>query len=276
MAYHQIYIPPCHLLTMYENLDASDRKLAEYYEEFLNLESILKEQTDYSGLFEKLNANRILLYLYTYQNILKATTCSIHQLFQTTKQNNIFADLEIDIDLKTSNEIDHLFKILQGEHMFKIDDNIKPFSCLTKDHIIVKDNTYGVYLLSEQHPRFDIFLKLPCRKKSMFEEIHIFIQTKTSQDKFKESSSCMKTSCEKFIEALDCHDVNYKKLTDRRILTCMVVIDSRFVKDDEHIQSLLTQDKYPCKIITSDELSLWFPNFSHRFLIKNYKDIIKT
>jgi len=273
-----IYIPPCRLLKMCENLDEHDHDLVKHYEEFLNLESIFKEQTNYSELFEKLNANRILLYLYTLQNISEATTCSIHQLFQTTKQNDIFSNREISINLKILNQIDNNFIIPldEDEHMFKIDKHKKTISCLSQNHRTIENNKYGIYLLPKHHPRFDIFVKLPCDPNLKFDEVHVFVQVKTAQERFKESPSDIETKCDLFIDALDCHDTNYKKLTNRSILTCMVIIDSRIVRDDEFIKSLQTQNKYPCKIITCDELELLFPNFSHRFLIKNYKDAMKA
>jgi len=175
-------------------------------------------------------------------------------------------------------KIDSRFLIELDESIFEIDGKTKVTnSCLNGNHAIIKDkNNYGIYLLCKRHPRFDIFLKLPCAQRKKFDEIHIFIQTKTSKTRYYESSSYIKTTCDEFTEALDCHRNKYSSLTNRRILTCMVLIDSRHVKDIEDIQTFTDQDKFPCKFITFDELKLLFPNFSHRFLARNSKDFIQN
>jgi len=246
-------------------------------EQFLNLKSTFKTQQNYSLLFfEELNANRILLYLYTFKNILHCDECPIHKLFQTRKQNNIFSNINIGIDLKKLEQIDSKFLKTLNEKLFKIDGDTKiTSSCLTENHSIIQNkHKYGIYLLRKSHPRFDIFLKLPCMQDEEYDEVHIFIQAKTSQAQYYESTSNIKTSCKDFVEALDCHQNKYRSLTNNRILTCMVIIDSRYVNDCEDIRDFTNQDKLPCKIITFNELQLLFPNFSHRFVIRNSKDYI--
>jgi len=241
----------------------------QYYEEFLNLETTFETQQQYSGLFEKLNANYILLYLYTFQNILNAIRCPVHQLFPTTKQNDIFSNINIDIDLKKLNQIDPNFLKTLSESLFQIDDEKITSSCLTENHSIIQNkHKYGIYLLHKRHPRFDIFLKLPCAQDEEYDELHIFIQTQ-----YYESKSQINTSCDEFIHALNCHNNKYISITNNRILTCMIIIDSRYV-EDKYVKRFTDQNKFPCKIITFNELSSLFPNFAHRFTIRNYKDLV--